>query len=395
MATPARHGDRVAFYVALDDELIFYRVDAANFSLTRDRSVRLPAAVQYAWGNPTLPVLYVAYSNRFTVADGDHHGLAAWRIDPASGRLAARISDIRLANRPTNITVDGSGRYLLTAYNAPSELTVHRLGADGSIGVAVAPARPIDCGIYPHQVRVAPGDRTVILSTRGNDATPTSPEDPGALKALWLGEDGRVADARSVAPGGGYGFGPRHVDFHPAKPWLYASIERQNQLMMFPLEDGLPRDEPAFVRSTLRRGPVPPVPRQVVGPIHVHPAGHVVYLGNRPEGTTVVGGRTVFAGGENTIAVFAIDPDTGEPTLLQSAEAEGLNCRTFAVHPSGRMLVTASVKQITVHDNGAFRLVPPILAVFAIADDGRLSLVRTYDIDAGDRSLFWCGMIGL
>ena len=367
MEASARHHDRAAFYVALDDELILYRVDAARFSLTRDRSVRLPAAIQYAWGNPTLPVLYVAYSNRFTAANGDHHGLAALRIDPANGRLEARISDIGLANRPTNITVDGSGRHLLTAYNAPSALTVHRLGADGFIGTAVAPARPIDCGIYPHQVRVAPGDRTVILSTRGNDATPTTPEDPGALKALWLDEDGHVADARSVAPGRGYGFGPRHVDFHPTKPWLYASIERQNQLMMFPLEGGLPSDEPAFVRSTLRQLLVPTAPRQVVGPIHVHPAGHVVYLANRPEGTTLVGGRTVFAGGENT----------------------------FAVHPSGRMLVTASVKQVTVHENGAFRVVPPILAAFAIADDGRLSLVRKYDIDAGDRSLFWAGMIGL
>jgi 6-phosphogluconolactonase len=395
MAPSARHGDRVAFYVALDDELTLYHVDAANFSLTRDRSVRLPTAVQYAWGNPKLPVLYVAYSNRFMTANGDQHGLAALRIDAASGRLETRISDIPLPNRPTNVTVDGSGRYLLTAYNAPSDLTVHRLEADGCIGAAIAPARPIDAGIYPHQVRAAPGDRTVILSTRGNDATATGREDPGALKALWLDDDGRLADASSVAPGGGYGFGPRHVDFHPTKPWLYASIERQNQLMMFPLGGGLPHHEPAFVRSTLRHGPVPPVPRQVVGPIHVHPAGHVVYLGNRPEGTKTVEGRTVFAGGENTIAVFAIDLATGEPTLLQSAEIEALNCRTFAVHPSGRMLVTASFRELTVADNGAFRLVPPILSVFSIAGDGRLSLVRNYEVEAGGRMLFWSGMVRL
>jgi len=58
---------------------------------------------------------------------------------------------------------------------------------------------------------------------------PAKPEDPGALKIFGF-EDGQLTNRASIAPGGGYGFGPRHLDFHPAQPWVYVSLERQNKL---------------------------------------------------------------------------------------------------------------------------------------------------------------------
>ena len=41
---------------------------------------------------------------------------------------------------------------------------------------------------------------------------------------------GVLRDEVSIAPNGGYGFGPRHLDFHPSKPWIYVSLERQTAL---------------------------------------------------------------------------------------------------------------------------------------------------------------------
>jgi 6-phosphogluconolactonase len=83
---------------------------------------------------------------------------------------------------------------------------------------------------------------------------------------------GQVSDLASIAPGAGYSFGPRHIDFHPTKPWLYASIERQNQSQMYRFRgDGL-EPAPAFVLTTLAE-PGNLRPEQMVGPIHVHPNG--------------------------------------------------------------------------------------------------------------------------
>jgi len=166
------------------------------------------------------------------------------------------------------MTVDPGGNWLLTAYNNPSAITVHPLGPDGAIGEEVSQAAPIDCGICAHQIRVMPSGQAVVLVTRGNNADDPKPEDPGALKVKAL-KDGQLADIASVAPGSGLGFGPRHVDFHPTKPWMYVSVERQNQLQMFRLQgDGL-EPTPAYTATALEQ-PGNLRPEQLVGPIHLH-----------------------------------------------------------------------------------------------------------------------------
>ncbi|MGN8549234.1 beta-propeller fold lactonase family protein [Bradyrhizobium sp. 13971] len=54
-----------------------------------------------------------------------------------------------------------------------------------------------------------------------------------------------------MAPGGGYGFGPRHLDFHPTQPWVYVSLERQNKLDVFKLQNDSLDPQPIFRKDTL------------------------------------------------------------------------------------------------------------------------------------------------
>ncbi|HEX3416382.1 MAG TPA: beta-propeller fold lactonase family protein, partial [Stellaceae bacterium] len=202
------------------------------------------------------------------------------------------------------------------------------------------------------------------------------------------------SDEVSVAPNGGYGFGPRHLDFHPAKPWVYVSLERQNKLDMFAITDGQLSAAPVFRKETLAepgniRG------RQAAGTVHVHPNGRFVYAANRASSTVQLDGRSVFAGGENTFAVYEIDMTTGEPTAIQHVDTRGIHCRTFHIDPSGRMLVAAHIMALPVREGGAIRTVPASLAVFRIDDSGKLDFVRKYDVDVGDRTMFWMGMVRL
>ena len=137
-------------------------------------------------------------------------------------------------------------------------------------------------------------------------------------------------------------FGPRHLDFHPTQPWVYVSIESQNKLYVYRRDaaTGLSR-EPLFVKETLS-DPASKL-RQAAGPIHVSPDGRFVYLTNRAWWLTDFEGKQVFAGGENSVAVFAIDQTTGEPTLIQNADGHANYLRTFAIDPTARILVAASV----------------------------------------------------
>ncbi|MGA8359057.1 MAG: beta-propeller fold lactonase family protein, partial [Xanthobacteraceae bacterium] len=288
---------------------------------------------------------------------------------------------------PIHACVDASGRYLLAAYNSPSGVTVHRLEADGTIGAPVAQPGHLDTGIYAHQIRVAPDHRTVILVTRGNNAGEGKPEDPGAIKTFRF-NDGVLSNLASVAPGNGLGFGPRHLDFHPTKPWVFVSIERQNKLYVYALdsETGLSR-APLFTKETLS-DPQTKVP-QGAGPIHVHPSGKFVYLTNRTFPASGPGARKVAPGGENSVAAFAIDEATGEPRLMQNLDGRGLQLRTFGIDPSGRLLVVAS---IMAAEDGTL---PAGITVMRIGADGRLSFVRKYDVDVGSVQQFWSGMVTL
>src|SRR5262249_60490296 len=102
----------------------------------------------------------------------------AYRATPAPAGPGRRAQPQPLPPRPIHTSVDASGEYLLTAYNAPSNVTVHRIGRDGKIGDQVAqPAKP-DAGIYAHQIRTMPGNRTAILVARGDQAPHGQPEDP-------------------------------------------------------------------------------------------------------------------------------------------------------------------------------------------------------------------------
>jgi 6-phosphogluconolactonase len=392
---PQSASGRVALYASVGPELTQYDVDVEAAALVRRGAVTLPANVHYAWPHASGRYLYVASSDSAPGAGsaGDKHHVTAFGIDPATGRLMPHGEPIPLPTRPIHMTTDIRSDHLLVAFSNPSALRVYRVNPDATPGDEVRQPEPIDAGIYGHQVRVSPDNRLAILVTRGHDAAAGRPEEPGALKVFQY-RDGLLSGEVSAAPNGGYGFGPRHLDFHPSKPWVYVSLERQNKLDMFEITNGKLSAAPVFRKETLAepgniRG------RQAAGTVHVHPNGRFVYAANRASSTVQLDGKSVFAGGENTFAVYEIDMGTGEPVPIQQVDTRGIHCRTFHIDPSGRMLVAAHIMALPVREGAAIRTVPASLAVFRIDDGGKLDFVRKYDVDVGSRTMFWMGMVPL
>jgi 6-phosphogluconolactonase len=384
------------FYASVGPDLTLYHIDVDAVTLAPQGAVTLPANVQYAWRHPSLPVLYVASSNGasgFGGAAGDKHHASAWRIDPASGALSPHGAPSPLRSRPIHLSVDRAGAYVLIAYNNPSSVSVHSIAPDGRLGEEVTQEAPPDAGIYAHQIRVTPSNTAAILVTRGNDAAGGRAEDPGALKLFGF-KEGQLANRASIAPGGGHGFGPRHLDFHPTQPWVYVSLERQSKLQLFALQGDALDPQPLFSKDTLAE-PGNVRPRQLAGTVHVHPNGRFVYVANRADAMTEADGKPVFLGGENNLAVFAIAPATGEPKLIQHIDTHGFHARTFALDPSGRMLIAANLTARAVRDGTGVRVQPATLAAYRVAADGTLAFRRSYDIDTGTALQFWSGMVPL
>lgn len=400
--TPAAKPTRVALYASVGAELTQYDVNVDSAALTKRASVTLPANVQYAWPHPSKQFLYVAWSNGGPVGagsapppSGTQHGVTAFRIDPASGALHTLGKAVSLPSRPIHISVDPDGTHVLIAYNDPSGVTVHRLNPDGTIAAQVKQPAGLDLGIYAHQIRVDPSGQMAILVTRGNGPTRDKPEDPGALKILGY-QDGALSNRLSIAPNGGFDFQPRHLDFHPSQPWIFVSLERQSKLQVYQkLTSGTLNPVALFTKDSLT-DPAHVHSGQAAGTVHIHPNGRIVYQANRASGTVDFEGKPVFAGGENAIAVYSINPNTGEPTVLQNADTHGMSPRTFALDPSARILVAANQVPFLLREGSKVTSIPASLAVYRIANDGRLTYIRKYDVEATNtHSLFWMGLIPL
>jgi 6-phosphogluconolactonase (cycloisomerase 2 family) len=61
-------------------------------------------------------------------------------------------------------------------------------------------------------------------------------------------------------------------------------------------------------------------------------------------------------------------------------DSHGVHPRTFHIDPSGRLMAVA-------HITGA------VLSLFRIGEDGGLHFARAYDIDVGQRTMWWMGMV--
>jgi 6-phosphogluconolactonase len=395
MSYAQQTSQKVGLYANVGADLTHYDVDVAGAELIKRETVTLPAGVQYAWPHASRRYLYVASSSSAPGygTQGTEHHVTALAIDPASGALTRHGEPIRLPARPIHISTDIPSENMLVAFNNPSAVRVYRINKDATPGEDVKQPGLIDAGIFAHQVRVTPDNKLAILVTRGNEGTPSKPEDPGALKVFDY-KDGVLKNEVAIAPNGGKEFGPRHLDFHPTKPWMYVSIETQNKMYMHRMENDRIDPEIAFRAETLAE-PNNIRARQAAGTVHVHPNGRFVYGANRAEETVEFQGKKVFKGGENSIVVYAINQSTGEPTPIQHADTHKIHPRTFHIDPSGRLLVAEHNLPLDVRDGDTIKTVPAVLSVFRVGDDGKLTFVRAYDVDVGDKTMFWMGMVPL
>ena len=374
-------------YGALGTTLTQYQIDASDGTLKALSHTVLPSDIQYCVKHPTKALLYVACSDGGPGKAGRKNFICALLIE-TDGSLKQQNVPTTLHSRPIHISIDRDAQHLLLAYNAPSAFHVHRLKKDGLIGEDIKQSS-VELGVCAHQIVVTPDNLRVVVPVRGNDPEHGIPELPGSIEVFDYAQ-GILTHRQKLIPNAGYDFGPRHVDFHPTKPWMYLAIERQNQIAFFEL--GKTIAGPLWRKTTLAR-PEQLKPRQLVGAIHIHPNGKFVYVSNRADGTVNHQGEQVFNGAENTISTFSIHPETGEPTLIHTEDTRGMHVRTFSIDPTGTMLIAGCMIARDALIDGAIQHIPGGLSSFRIQEDGTLRFLQKYDVDVGSDKLFWIGIV--
>ena len=174
------------------------------------------------------------------------------------------------------------------------------------------------------------------------------------------------------------------------------TLERQNKIQMYRRSaDGKLSEAAVFSKDTVA-DPAAGKRGQAASSIHAHPNGRFIYVANRAGDTVEFKGKRVFAGGENSIAVFSINQETGEPTLIQSVDTHGFQPRTFALDAGGKVLVVGNQSPALLRDGSSVKPVPANLAVFRINGDGKLEFTEKYDIETTNSTpLFWVGIVSL
>ena len=379
--------DKIGLYAAVNEIIHHYEVEVAGLALDERGSVAAPARVQYAWPNQAGTVLYVAASDGGPGRPGTTHMLSAYAIDPATGALSEYGPPVAIPERPIHVSLTIDGRYALVTFNRSAMIEVYRINRDGTVGDKVD--QPvIDAGVYAHQARQA-ADGTVIAVGLGNPAMTDVAGDPGTL-TVFAYDDGKfVTTQRLVMPDN---LGLRHLEFSADQALVYVVVERGNKLFTYALKNGALSSEPIFRTDTLA-DPEDVRAGQHAGTVHLHPNGKILYVANRASALTQANGVPIFAGGENTIAVFVLD-SSGEPDLIQTIDTAGFEARTFSIDPSGRMMVIGNQIPMHVKVDGVVTEVPAGLVVFRVKEDGTLALARAYHTDATvERPMFWTGMV--
>lgn len=235
---------------------------------------------------------------------------SAFRIDPQSGALEIINSQPTHGEHPCYVSIDKTGRWLLVANYGGGSVSVLPIKADGSLGEPTAVVKHTEKpthhnGPHPHSILAAPGegnyilvpdcglDRIYVYKLDTENGTLTPHEKPWTM----------------LAPGDG----PRHICFNASGDFVYCVNERSSSLSVLSYDQANGTLELLQTVSTL---PADFTGGNSCADIHISADGRYVYGTNR---------------GHNSLAIFAIDQNSGLVELLGHCSTEGRTPRNFAI----------------------------------------------------------------
>ncbi len=314
-----------------------------TFSFDTDSAKLTPLGLAAETANPSF--LAIDPTSRFLYAvnevpnyKGASSGaVSAFTINRQTGRLSLLNEVPSRGADPCYIAFDKTGKFALVANYTGGSIAVFRARHDGQndaqndgrIGEASAfiqhsgssVNKERQKGPHAHWIETTPDNRFAIavdlgldelLVYRFNASTGSlSPNDPPYAK---------------LDPGSG----PRHLAFAPNGRFAYVVNELQSSITTFTYDQN---------QGTLKKAnTVTTLPKSFTGSndtaeIHVHPNGKFLYASNR---------------GHDSIALFSIDSQTGNLSLVDHFPTQGKTPRNFEIDPTGKLLLVANQETNTI-----------------------------------------------
>ncbi|RXH55524.1 lactonase family protein [Granulicella sibirica] len=276
--------------------------------------------------SPTWLALSPKAPHVYTVAESHASMVFAYDIkhDAKGAITLTRINDqSSRGGGPTHISVNHDGKSAFVANYGGGSLTSYKILPDGSLSEPVShfQTTPVDdapehAKPHIHESTPTPDGRHLLVNDLGSDRIWIYTIDPDtavltpATQPFWQGRNKS---------------GPRHMTFHPNNRWVYSVNELDSTIdhLLWDAKAGTLTTIGNFV-STLN----PDFPRNTAfaSEVLTSPDGRFVYAGNRRD---------------ETIAMFTVDPKSGDITLAQVIAHGGVTARHVTLDPSGKFLLVA------------------------------------------------------
>ncbi len=269
---------------------------------------------------PAFFVISADGSRLYTCNSGTPGGLSSYAVELGTGHLTLLNRVLAGGGDTSFISLDKVGRHVLVANYDGGSVAVFALRPDGSIGdwtafdqhkgQSVNSVRQTHA--YAHSIVLDETNRFALVPDLGVDklfvyrfdeaSGGLSPNSPAFVP---------------IAPGSG----PRHVRFHPNGRWVYLINEIACTIEAFNWDSKGGTLAPFQTVSTL---PADYHGVNACAELEVHPNGRFLYGSNR---------------GHDSVAVFAIDQDTGRLSPVEYHPCGGRTPRNFAFDPTAKWIL--------------------------------------------------------
>jgi 6-phosphogluconolactonase (cycloisomerase 2 family) len=295
-----------------------YRVDPASGAWSHEQLLEIV--------NPSF--LALDRAQRFLYAvHADLDEVSAYAIDKQTGRITALNRQSCGGKNPVHLSIDPTGRWIITANYAAGSVGVVPIEKDGTLGPRAdlvtlqgepGPDRVRQASSHPHEAVFDPSGRFLAVPDLGFDRIFVFRLDAASGK-LAPNDPPFVATRKRA--------GPRHIAFHPEMPLAYVVNELDSTVVTY-------RFDPQ--RGSLQAIQIlPSTPSSYTGElssaeIAVAPNGRFVYASNRCN---------------NSIASFAVDRGAGTLTPMGWAPTHGNSPRFFGLDPAAKFLYAANADE--------------------------------------------------
>jgi 6-phosphogluconolactonase len=248
-------------------------------------------------------------------------GVSAFAVDPTTTKLTFLNELPSRGEDPAHLALDRTGKYLFVANYTSGNFAVFPVLPDGSLGEASAFVQHKGSSVnkerqegpHAHEVAMSPDNRFALITDLGLDEIFAYPFD--AAK----GTVGKPHITKVSA-----GSGPRHIVFSRNGKFLYLINELQSTIVVYAYQAELGGLKELQTISSL---PKDFKGKNTAAEIALSPSGKFLYASNR---------------GDNSVAVFSIDPVKGTLKLVEFDSVQGKMPRDFVIDPSGRFLLAAN-----------------------------------------------------